>query len=105
MVAVRISIHAPLRGRQDLPDPGLSDFFISIHAPLRGRPYSRAHHQLRPDFNPRPLAGATGNFGSDRHVILISIHAPLRGRPEGDPRGSLPDDFNPRPLAGATADP
>ena len=80
VVAVRISIHAPLRGRQDLPDPGLSDFFISIHAPLRGRPYSRAHHQLRPDFNPRPLAGATSCRASLIVFMMISIHAPLRGR-------------------------
>ena len=54
---------------------------ISIHAPLRGRPGVWACHSPGSDFNPRPLAGATGLH--QRH---------------GDNR----QDFNPRPLAGAT---
>ena len=76
------------------------------------------------DFNPRPLAGATGDVA----IVLvngnISIHAPLRGRLAGalflvagivfqstPPCGGdgvagflwvVVRNFNPRPLAGAT---
>ena len=75
-------------------------------------------------FNPRPLAGATGENGHPLSDKLISIHAPLRGRlifiasieifikfqstPPcgGDMINYLVStpllDFNPRPLAGAT---
>ena len=75
---------------------------ISIHAPLRGR-HSILYSPFDfPDFNPRPLAGATccliSRFGFDFYfnprplagatdlsremlkIKLISIHAPLRGR-------------------------
>ena len=76
------------------------------------------------DFNPRPLAGATGWLWLLDHFCRISIHAPLRGRRVillGWPgprcisihaplRGRLFNGwskdfisyFNPRPLAGAT---
>ena len=119
---------------------------ISIHAPLRGRPWMHSFHcclqlfqstppcggdpepiinadQLK-NFNPRPLAGATGRDGTQLDGARISIHAPLRGRPRkpwltllhhqfqstppcgGDAAGSSRRDtttnFNPRPLAGAT---
>ena len=36
--------------------------------------------EIRPHFNPRPLAGATGHVDFTQLVVDISIHAPLRGR-------------------------
>ena len=77
-----------------------------------------------PDFNPRPLAGATNKISGIGLDPEISIHAPLRGRlkhltwnskfkqfqstpPCGGDLATLWQflvrfDFNPRPLAGAT---
>ena len=54
---------------------------ISIHAPLRGRLVPLYNLTQTPDFNPRPLAGATGQALGPQGVHNISIHAPLRGRP------------------------
>ena len=97
-----ISIHAPLRGRPKLAYVSIVPIPISIHAPLRGRLplsfrflYSRLFQSTPPcggdtqaptwcsasaDFNPRPLAGATGRYLLARDANNISIHAPLRGR-------------------------
>ncbi len=79
---------------------------------------------LEINFNPRPLAGATGAIALIRPAVLfqstppcggdgngsgssadycISIHAPLRGRLRLSSRKTIFLDFNPRPLAGATA--
>ena len=58
-----ISIHAPLRERQDCNQLLAPIFSISIHAPLRERP-------IRPKFLQRRRA--------------ISIHAPLRERQRAD---------------------
>ena len=85
-------------------------------------PPDNPHRQ--PDFNPRPLAGATCHKYQHDNYTIISIHAPLRGRPTavssrglswsfqstppcgGDGmavyRNGRDKDFNPRPLAGAT---
>ena len=79
---------------------------------------------IQPDFNPRPLAGATFRPGVLGRDSYISIHAPLRGRLSRSPTdyeqllfqstppcgGDSPrlwaspgaSYFNPRPLAGAT---
>ena len=54
-----ISIHAPLRGRRLTRYPAIKIAPISIHAPLRGRLHDFRVLKFRPDFNPRPLAGAT----------------------------------------------
>ena len=98
-----ISIHAPLRGRHRKKFYISLCRTISIHAPLRGRPWMHSFHcclqlfqstppcggdpepiinadQLK-NFNPRPLAGATGRDGTQLDGARISIHAPLRGRP------------------------
>ena len=98
---------------------------ISIHAPLRGRHTLPVACVIYPNFNPRPLAGATqlhvlafkhGPISihaplrgrrpappCHRQRSLISIHAPLRGRLVGASLISGSGYFNPRPLAGATA--
>ena len=92
----------PLAGATPLFGVGAGRVWISIHAPLRGRPLAQALRLTgssfqstppcggdkvcrrawmeRPDFNPRPLAGATDRRGSGGPGPGISIHAPLRGR-------------------------
>ena len=99
---VKISIHAPLRGRPGGDVFGNVSDMISIHAPLRGRPgcscrtWTPQKFQSTPPcggdrwfavprrclyyFNPRPLAGATVFIDPDAPFTAISIHAPLRGR-------------------------
>ena len=99
---------------------------ISIHAPLRERQqhewYDNRHVCY---FNPRSLAGATHRFRWGLAGATISIHAPLRERLTGSV-GDLPElqfqstlpcgsdsifhsrrqahlHFNPRSLAGATS--
>ena len=98
---------------------------ISIHAPLRGRPRTKRILASRPDFNPRPLAGATvlsnvriptirsfqstppcgGDFLLLKRILEIWYFnpRPLAGatRLTDQPRKGS-SDFNPRPLAGAT---
>ena len=56
------------------------DVLISIHAPLRGRLELPPKYRGVAHFNPRPLAGATGFGSTGRTDFPISIHAPLRGR-------------------------
>ena len=60
--------------------PESSTVKISIHAPLRGRLGRQRGHGRKAYFNPRPLAGATGEQCKGTASRLISIHAPLRGR-------------------------
>ena len=67
--AVRISIHAPLTGRDQGRRQVRREQRISIHAPLTGRDRRRS------------TASAT--------AMTISIHAPLTGR-DGDGRGLQP---------------
>ena len=121
---ISISIHAPLRERHRwLNCPG-SVLLISIHAPLRERLriycnllYQRAFQSTLPcgsdsvytvicftnvHFNPRSLAGATGDQRRQQPQINISIHAPLRERPRQKFWFNFPNYFNPRSLAGAT---
>ena len=81
---VAISIHAPLRGRLVWNLVAVLVYEISIHAPLRGRLLPFHHLRAVPDFNPRPLAGATS-------PSMFSVYTIL--------------NFNPRPLAGATTSP
>ncbi len=120
---LRISIHAPLRGRldadflavvaksfQSTPPCGgdpltlvLPSGFLTFQStpPCGGDAWSCLNQSQQSDFNPRPLAGATGAFrgvlvstgfqstppcggdGEWSHLHdghSISIHAPLRGR-------------------------
>ena len=98
---------------------------ISIHAPLRER-QNRLDLSLtgRSNFNPRSLTGATAAASRLIYMWTISIHAPLRERPQkvlqlfrhrrfqstlpygsdinsASPAISSPY-FNPRSLTGAT---
>ena len=58
---LRVSIHAPLAGRDRWLARGLDDgIFVSIHAPLAGRDFDRLWER-----NPKEW---------------VSIHAPLAGR-------------------------
>ena len=104
-MAVIISIHAPLAGR----DPGigsavaagidfnprapcgarrqvcvrhLGGYRISIHAPLAGRDAPlRRSSGYGTNFNPRAPCGARQHLGRHNHrQCPISIHAPLAGR-------------------------
>ena len=119
-----ISIHAPMRGRLvSTRSPQMITKFQST-PPCGGDPPTGAWKSRKPDFNPRPHAGATFspfftkklpiNFNPRPHAGAtnslfgnfyfpdISIHAPMRGRLPRS-RWFLGDrDFNPRPHAGAT---
>ena len=64
-----------------------------------------AGDQRSPNFNPRPLAGATAGRDRQRVSQKISIHAPLRGRRFLPLYRGSSIYFNPRPLAGATSNP
>ena len=120
----RISIHAPLRGRQSVQTRQKHHQTISIHAPLRGRHIWPARCWGRTIFQSTPPCGGDAISANTRSLTTISIHAPLRGRLQlfkflqvapcisihaplrgrlqryVDHRGTK--DFNPRPLAGAT---
>ena len=97
-----ISIHAPSRGRRRSLMIDDTDILFQSTPPRGGDRGLRDAVNLQPDFNPRPLAGAT----SCRIVLSldskISIHAPSRGRQEFIEWVAMLTDFNPRPLAGAT---
>ena len=124
----RISIHAPLAGRDVRALPGPRWRLISIHAPLAGRDFGRSCEvQDCSNFNPRaprgarrvlcsafafdclfqstrPSRGATIGDMDRVTGVRISIHAPLAGR---DPDlGALLMPFYPfqstRPSRGAT---
>ena len=102
VLPIIISIHAPLRGRRHLGQcPNYSWIFQST-PPCGGDRFGKWRGQDDPDFNPRPLAGATNFFDGLRHLDEISIHAPLRGRLPSQIGVGCCSDFNPRPLAGAT---
>ena len=53
---------------------------ISIHAPLRERPRLRRRVDIKANFNPRSLTGATFRPANIVEIGAISIHAPLRER-------------------------
>ena len=102
----RISIHAPLAGRDVLAQRWVVRADISIHAPLAGR--DTAPSPLRSaatHFNPRAPCGARP--GLDFEVIPfgdISIHAPLAGRdPWTASQGGRTEISIHAPLAGRDA--
>ena len=96
---------------------------ISIHAPLRERQQPQMFPTQMSDFNPRSLTGATTTlvvktrssgfqstlpYGSEHpashfvNTFRISIHAPLRERTFAQIIISREGNFNPRSLTGAT---
>ena len=125
----RVSIHAPLAGRDFLgygvdagrilfqstrPSRGATAqlrvqthlVFVSIHAPLAGRDAAaQAFEVLKGGFNPRAPRGARpGQLIIRRNFSPVSIHAPLAGRDVGrDGRRWLAPEFqSTRPSRGAT---
>ena len=117
----------PLAGATYLPAADPHDGHISIHAPLRGRPEESQRAAgavkfqstppcggdgqrsripaLSPNFNPRPLAGATLDDGFDVMEDGFQSTPPCGGDgPVGEALTRV-QDFNPRPLAGATRTP
>ena len=97
-----ISIHAPLRGRPRKPQRSWGCPRFQSTPPCGGDGRLPPVYPGRPDFNPRPLAGATQAPESPEALSGISIHAPLRGRLGDGSPDCQHHDFNPRPLAGAT---
>ena len=99
---VLISIHAPLRGRRSashLPIP-LPDF---NPRPLAGATRLRVLRCLSDCyFNPRPLAGATRGVATYGLSYLFQSTPPCGGDWVYIFYNPNPCDFNPRPLAGAT---
>ena len=82
-IALRISIHAPLRGRRCFSFGCYARIRFQSTPPCGGDPAK--DQPVGPDvlyFNPRPLAGATHQPIQFNVFRLISIHAPLRGRQE-----------------------
>ena len=103
LLALCISIHAPLAGCDPPGLPGQAVGEISIHAPLAGCDVAAFHASARDaDFNPRtpcgvrlpaltdqavmarfqsthPLRGATALLKEIEQGFAISIHAPLAG--------------------------
>ena len=103
-ISCRISIHAPLAGRDAFASCFVRPWRISIHAPLAGRDDVRiVFRAVAADFNPRaprgarpphrlhppwlcrfqstrPSRGATGICVAFFWGDVISIHAPLAGR-------------------------
>ena len=94
----------PLRGATCLE--GIINLLgrISIHAPLAGRDSPSIRMTSAPSyFNPRAPCGARHFDGDALHVwMCISIHAPLAGRDCG-PTGPAKEEgnFNPRAPCGA----
>ena len=75
-----ISIHAPMRGRLvSTRSPQMITKFQST-PPCGGDPPTGAWKSRKPDFNPRPHAGATYIVLPGAKLTEISIHAPMRGR-------------------------
>ena len=104
---MRISIHAPLAGRDTLRVhalPLLAD--ISIHAPLAGRDDSaRAMSYDEPNFNPRAPCGARPPAGRCCfRRSYFNPRAPCGARPAGSRARSSRLRFqSTRPLRGATS--
>ena len=75
-----ISIHAPLRGRLSGGPYILPSGQFQSTPPCGGDVSMLPSSAAMANFNPRPLAGATGCVPPKKRDRVISIHAPLRGR-------------------------
>ena len=100
----RISIHAPLAGRDNTqPKNVVGLWHFNPRAPCGARPGAAVRAVSRKDFNPRAPCGARrrlGGGGNGRESI--SIHAPLAGRdPPFLPATAGSYHFNPRAPCGA----
>ncbi len=77
---LKISIHAPLRGRRKALAASLQEEKFQSTPPCGGDLVVMSKADIDKHFNPRPLAGATRRHPDGKHGANISIHAPLRGR-------------------------
>ena len=99
-----VSIHAPVRARQQKSKSPAMEQRVSIHAPVRARPNDIAASPEDYRFNPRAREGATFfvcyNPGNQKGV---SIHAPVRARHRiVSFKFRFCCSFNPRAREGAT---
>ena len=102
-VAIVISTHAPLAGRDCESGEPLPIGNISTHAPLAGRDYlMRNKGDKNKKFQPtRPLRGATRRCTRKKLILIISTHAPLAGRDGSAGRAAGGGDISTHaPLAG-----
>ena len=81
VLVTRFQSTLPRGSDYKIPDYYLK-LFISIHAPSRERHQHPRSAQVCINFNPRSLAGATGNTIINGVEVDISIHAPSRERPD-----------------------
>ena len=93
----------PLRGATAPGGPHQRIFKISIHAPLAGRDCSRPRRSPSTCISIHaPLAGRDDLWPEHRHEDDISIHAPLAGRDRPSQcRAPGAGNFNPRAPCGA----
>ena len=97
-----ISIHAPLRGRRDYFCKICQMVIFQSTPPCGGDDAAGSSQCNRPDFNPRPLAGATTSAVHVQTSDLFQSTPPCGGDYAAGSTAPACRDFNPRPLAGAT---
>ena len=106
MLNHKISIHAPLAGRDDeLRIKKHDPVYFNPRAPCGARRLSRLVRRMQEVFqSTRPLRGATSLLSILLPVVDISIHAPLAGRDdEAEISALMEAEFqSTRPLRGAT---
>ena len=79
-------------------------FRVSIHAPVKGRQHNVVVKLSSVGFNPRPREGATTRVLVRPTLTQVSIHAPVKGRHVATLTLLPTRRFNPRPREGATAE-
>ena len=102
--ARKISIHAPLAGRDVETDRPVGGVLISIHAPLAGRDTMSYFHGVYNSISIHaPLAGRDKpSIDTMQAIMLFQSTRPLRGATGGvDGGGDVWRYFNPRAPCGA----
>ena len=102
--ARKISIHAPLAGRDVETDRPVGGVLISIHAPLAGRDTMSYFHGVYNSISIHaPLAGRDKpSIDTMQAIMLFQSTRPLRGATELDDNShNTPEHFNPRAPCGA----
>ena len=114
-----------MKGRRERAGRDEGVVRVSIHAPVKGRrPRMHTNRSMLRCFNPRPREGATWqeivpaecpdvsihapvkgrqiSFPEKREDFRVSIHAPVKGRRGKGNSSAAAKSFNPRPREGAT---